>query len=538
MSVIAVTDEIEIVAFARDLGAPRYGGPLSSAERRLLRLADEYYVPGWILSELRKQMRAGKDALGDLFCTLRSAKKRRDLGAFYTPAFIVRPMVDWTLRQNPARIVDAGCGSGRFTQSLARITRAEIVAIDMDPLATLMTRASLAVLRYRNARVVNDDYLRIALPPFGGRTAFIGNPPYVRHHELSADVKAQASVTATRLGHSISGLAGLHALFFLQTAALAKKGDVGCFVTSAEWLDTNYGSIVRDLMTNGLGGTRIVSFPPDVVAFEDAMATAAISYFEVGSYPERISFLLEDNPKSRRKIDVGGNAVARAALMNSKRWSPMLRGDTLERDCDRPVLADIARVHRGTATGGNDFFVMTKRRARDLGIAEFCMPVISRAKEIQDADGIILDDKDRMVVLVIPPGFDRGSHPALDAYLRSGESGDWPDGPVCERWIPAHRKPWYLVKASRPLIVATYMARSAVRFALNPHGLALLNVGHGIYPKNPMPIDRARELVERLNAMRDEFVGLGRTYHGGLEKFEPREMERLPLPAGFTSAIV
>ena len=46
-------------------------------------------------------------------------------------------------------------------------------------------------------------------------------------------------------------------------------------------------------------------------------------------------------------------------------------------------------------------------------------------------------------------------------------------------------------------------------------------------PDNVVEIDR---LVAALNAARDRFVGQGRTYQGGLEKFEPGEVEGLPVP--------
>lgn len=38
-------------------------------------------------------------------------------------------------------------------------------------------------------------------------------------------------------------------------------------------------------------------------------------------------------------------------------------------------------------------------------------------------------------------------------------------------------------------------------------------------------------LVRYLNGARETFQGAGRTYHGGLEKFEPREMESLQVPS-------
>lgn len=93
--------------------------------------------------------------------------------------------------------------------------------MDLDPLATLLTRANLAVLGARKATVLNADYLTVRLPTHEGTTAWVGNPPYVRHHGLTPAAKRWAGKAARRLGHSVSGLAGLHALFFLATALRA-----------------------------------------------------------------------------------------------------------------------------------------------------------------------------------------------------------------------------------------------------------------------------------------------------------------------------
>ena len=71
------------------------------------------------------------------------------------------------------------------------------------------------------------------------------------------------------------------------------------------------------------------------------------------------------------------------------------------------------------------------------------------------------------------------------------------------------------------------MARQAPFFALNPDGLHILNVIHGLYPLSPLGDEQLTLLTETLNGMRETYRGLGRTYQGGLEKFEPREMERL-----------
>jgi hypothetical protein len=71
------------------------------------------------------------------------------------------------------------------------------------------------------------------------------------------------------------------------------------------------------------------------------------------------------------------------------------------------------------------------------------------------------------------------------------------------------------------------MARRAPVFALNPDGLVLVNIAHGLHPRSDMTQAALRELTRSLNRQRDAFRGSGRTYQGGLEKYEPREMERL-----------
>ncbi len=218
--------EYLIVRAASDLGATGIGGPLSRAEAALVRRAS--VLPAQDVSGLAEQIRAGADPLGDAFVALRSPLSRRAVGAFYTPPEIVAPMIAFAISHRPERLVDPGCGSGRFAAAGVRADPSlKVVAIDLDPLATLMTRAALAALGARNARVRQVDYLTVRLAKVPGKTAWVGNPPYVRHHDLTPAAKTWANQAAKRLGHSVSGLAGLHALFFLATALRATPGDVG-----------------------------------------------------------------------------------------------------------------------------------------------------------------------------------------------------------------------------------------------------------------------------------------------------------------------
>ncbi|MBI2942453.1 MAG: methyltransferase [Chloroflexi bacterium] len=531
--------ENRLVRLALDLGAAEIGGPLTPAERHLVEQASSNTAAdsavGAVVDEARASILAGSDPLGRELCRIRPAAARRAAGAFYTPPALVGPMLAWALSHRLDRLIDCGCGSGRFVAgAVRREPELAVVAVDIDPIATILTRANLAALGARRATVTQADYLTLDLPRIAGRTAFVGNPPYVRHHDLSAAAKDWAVATACRLGYTISTLAGLHVYFYLATAAHAQPGDVGCFVTSAEWLDVNYGAVVRDLLLNGLGGQAVHVVDPRAVPFEDAMTTAAIACFQVGGVPGTMRLrLVETTAEQLDLLDPGaGCELGRDTLVRADRWTPLLRGHRSAPDwTSQSPLRAIARVHRGVVTGANDFFILSRERARDLGLEAWCRPAITSAEEILRSGGVVRDGPERLLLLDVPADVDREAYPGLDAYLCDGERSHAGKPAISERYIASHRRPWWhLGLSAPPPIVATYMARQAPAFALNPDGLAVVNIAHGIYPFDDLGPDQLSCLVAALNDLRHTFTGRGRTYHGGLEKFEPREMEALLIP--------
>lgn len=524
--------EASLLRLALDLGADQIGGPLSASERELL--AEAEHVPpasNALVERSRAAILAGGDPLGEMLCRLRTPDQRRSLGAFYSPPSLVETMVDWVLHRQPGRVVDAGCGSGRFATEIARRSPAmPIDAVDIDPVATILTRAALRVTGAQHATVVQADYTTWTLPPAAGSTAFIGNPPYVRHHGLNGQAKAWAMDAGKRLGQKVSGLAGLHLHFYLATVLKSRTGDIGCLVTSAEWLDVGYGSSLRSLFLDGLGGQALHVVDPTAFAFVDVQTTALVACFERGTREQSIRVRRVSSPDDLGSLD-SGHLVSRAVLAGSVRWSGLVASSTSSPPREETVpLGSMARVHRGLVTGANSFFVLTRQRAKDFDLLPWCRPAITEGQEILQANGIIRDGPDRKLLLDIPREVDRAQHPALDAYLREGERDQEGAPALATRYIASRRKPWWFLghQPAAP-IVASYMARQAPAFALNPDRLALVNIGHGIFPTPELDDLQLSRLCAYLQENRHAFRGRGRTYQGGLEKFEPSEMERLPI---------
>ena len=59
-------------------------------------------------------------------------------------------------------------------------------------------------------------------------------------------------------------------------------------MTSAEWLDVNYGAIIRSLLLGRLGGRSLHVVEPKAEPFEGTQTTAVITAFEIGSQEESI----------------------------------------------------------------------------------------------------------------------------------------------------------------------------------------------------------------------------------------------------------
>lgn len=499
---------------------------LTSAERELVGAVQPPLLAQVSVDTLRTQILDGLDPLGDAFSLIRSPKVRRGSGAVYTPQSVVDAMLTWIAAQPKVdRFVDPGAGSGRFILAAGKaFPDAELIAVEMDPLASLMLRANLHVLRLdRRVTVLVQDYRDVVLSSVAGITAFIGNPPYVRHHVIAPNWKDWYSQKFARLGIKASALAGLHLHFFLKTQMLARPADIGAFVTSAEWMDVNYGSALRDLLLNQLGGVSLDVLDPSIETFPGTATTAAITCFRVG---ERTCPVRIRSVTTAADLDVlqGGVEVSREQLKATPRWSSVLRprrqdvGETIE-------LGEMCRVHRGQVTGANSVWIA---REQAVNLPERVkVPAVTKAKDLIEAGARLHSAAMLRRVIDLPANLDDlESHEqkTVREFLKWARAQGADQG-----YVARHRKAWWSVGLREPApILCTYMARRAPQFTLNACGARHINIAHGIYPRDAMSHDQLTRMVEWLNS--HVHISSGRTYSGGLTKFEPKEMERLRIP--------
>jgi hypothetical protein len=497
----------------------------SPSETGLARSASSIITAKPIVSSLKELIRSGHDPLGEVFCALRSSEERRERGATYTPTAIVKTMTKWASETNkPERIIDPGTGSARFLMCAGdAFPKADLIGIDIDPLAAILARANLATKGYaERSRIILGDYRRFK-EQIEGRTLYIGNPPYVRHHQIDSKWKNWLHTEASKLGFTASKLAGLHVHFFLSTVCNAKRGDFGTFITASEWLDVNYGSLIRSLVLNGLGGQGITVIDPKAQPFPDAATTAAITTFEIGAQPTSVFFRRIEDLKNLDGLNKG-RKIRRERLALESRWSHLLHAT--EKPPEGFVeLGEICRVHRGQVTGKNDVWIAGEHSKGLTGSVLF--RTITKAREVLDAGGLLDDSSKLRFVIDIPYDLDMldaTDRKSVTQFLKVAKTMGANKG-----YVAQNRKAWWSVQLRNPApIISTYMARRAPAFLVNKAGARHINVAHGLYPRDTMSKLAQETLVRYMQTNVSQH--LGRTYAGGLTKFEPREMERLIVP--------
>lgn len=512
----------ELAGVCVGLGAESMG-TLETAEELLVQRSSS--TGDESVAWFRNAILEGGDPLGDAYCELVTSENRRPLGQTYTPEVIIQSMMHWAKDSGrPARIIDPGAGSGRYLLAAAKaFPDASIIGADIDPLSTLMLRANIAVHGIQNrTRVHLGDYRSLALEEIDSPTLYIGNPPYVRHHQIDPEWKKWLLATAAARGLKASGLAGLHVHFFLATAEYARPGDYGAFITSAEWLDVNYGHLVRQLLLDALGGVSLHVLEPRSAPFADATTTGAITCFKVGTEPSSIKIRNVKEVSELGRLEKG-REISRARLVESNRWSVLVRTSPAL-PADYIELGELCRVHRGAVTGANKTWIASN----DVKLPEAVLfPSVTKAKDLFTAGDRLSAGHVLRNVIDLPMDLDvleKDDLKLVERFLRAAKRAS-----VHEGYVASSRKAWWRVglREAAP-ILATYMARRPPAFVRNDAEARHINIAHGLYPRQYLDSGTLDRLASHLGSAVS--LSQGRTYAGGLTKFEPKEMERLPVP--------
>lgn len=490
-----------------------------------------------ILEENRLRLQARLDSD-------KTSADRNRMGQFATPTTLAREILAHGVQLLPGgekiRFFDPGFGTGSFYSALRaiapdeRIESATGFEIDRhygEPARVFWQDSPLDVHL--------NDFTKTA--PEGQRAnLLICNPPYVRHHHLNSDQKAELQRrTEEACGVRISALSGLYCYFMGLAHPFMAEDGIAAWLIPSEFMGVNYGRMLKHYLLEKVTLLQIHRYDPQDAQFQDALVTSAVVWIK-NTLPPKDHAVIFSYGGTLAKPALS-RMVAATELSNEAKWTRYPQADNATLKA-KVTLGDLFEIKRGLATGDNGFFIMDRTQIEKRGLPMECFtPVLPGSRYLPDneikADRSGLPLIDRQLFLLntrLPVDEIAKRYPALKAYLETGEKGD---RPVADRYLCRSRKPWYAQenRASAP-IICTYMGRSReggkpFRFILNHSQATACNVFLMFYPR-PFLGRAAENTPEIMHAVWEFLNGIdetellehGRVYGGGLHKLEPKEL--------------
>src|SRR5579859_2165225 len=204
------------------------------------------------------QLEGERVALQEQCDSAKTQEERNRLGQFATPPALALEIMLFAKELIPSdqkvRFLDPAFGTGSFFSALllaftpGRVAAAAGFEIDTNYADKALEMGSETGLDLRFA-----DFTK-ALPPKAPRKfdLIVCNPPYVRHHHLTAGEKARLQkLTHGLSGVRLSGLTGLYCYFLLLADAWTSDDGVCVWLIPSEFMDVNYGVALKEyLLTN------------------------------------------------------------------------------------------------------------------------------------------------------------------------------------------------------------------------------------------------------------------------------------------------
>jgi len=437
--------------------------------------------------------------------------------------------------------------------------------------------------------------------------AFVGNLPYVRQEKIKNKEAEQKKVKDFLKDHGITytvkengklstepycpdNKADLHAYFWYYMVPFMKEGSRAGFLTSDTWLNTDYGTPLKEFINRYF---KIIAIIDSSVErwFEDAMVNTVITVVERTNdreaienneikfvrINERISELIKDMDdaiKIARNLERGkdskGVKIVRTMRQGDIDFSDIVKGKLFQylrapdeffrliNNDNMVPLENIMDIQFGIKTGANDFFYVedvtdkydeaqlkekfglrigeTKKlriirsgdKSEHVIEMKYLRPIIKGPKEYTDQGKLKVSGTTKKFVVVINEDDKSKVGRYAKEYLDYGENN--PSGePYAESKTCKARNPWWKLSPQIIPEMAFGMYFSSTF----------------IYPKTDFMLDNSMNLGNMKEEYKNDILSvysfmnsslsylyqdlLGRNYGGGAAGFKVYEVEKLPV---------
>ena len=484
--------------------------------------------------------------LEEKYITNSTVEHRKKYAQFFTPYRVAQFMAAWVMggSREIKTILDPSVGLGVFIRAIREylgsslatsqvISQVNIKGYDIDPQILAIAQQQLQQLDHpENIELLGQDYLFHDWE--SSYDAIICNPPYFKFQDFKTKNRALQEFS-DRLSINLTGFTNIYALFLLKSLHQLQDHGRCAYIIPSEFLNSDYGKTVKTYLLQYQSLRYVIIFNSQENLFDRALTTSCILLFCHDHQAPTIEFInitsLQDLNHLGQKLNLyphqpPNNRILYNSLNPNIKWRGYYQETHTHKYQNLIDFSAYAKVSRGIATGANDYFLFTREKAQALHISEqHLLPVISKANQVTNSffrgeDFQKLARENKPIYLFNANAVDNQDL-QVKKYILWGESLG-----IHQKYLTSHRNPWYAIEQRLPSpIWVSVFSRGGIRFIRNETAVRNLTTFHCIYLK-PLAMDKIDLLFAYLltDVARNIFADHRREYGGGLEKFEPNDL--------------
>lgn len=452
-------------------------------------------------------------------------------------------MVSYVLGADTDHVFDPACGAGAFLLAAKNLSmldgrRIRLLGTEIDPSSlqqakqTGLTETDLKGVEIRDF-VLDGPDRRFS--------AIVANPPYIRHHRISDSTKSALRLLTKRItGTVLDGRTGYHVFFFIKALERLAPGGRLAFIMPADTCEGVFAPALWKWVLDTFRLEAVVTFAHQATPFPNVDTNAVVFMISAARPASKFAWCKCNEASSTalhswvegRFPTTDNSALCSVTRDLQEGYETGLSRSPQERHVG-PVLGDYVTTMRGIATGGNEFFFMTRDQLMTLRIpVRYTLRAVGRTRDV-DGDEVTpktlerLEAAGRPTYLLSLDGRPDDEFPqAIRKYLNEGVKLG-----IDKRSLISQRSAWYKMERREvPPFLFAYLGRRSARFIRNTASVVPLTGFLCVYPR--VQERESTEKLWRLLNHPDTLANLHRvakSYGSGAIKVEPRALERVPL---------
>lgn len=474
------------------------------------------------------------------------------LGAYYTGSQIAEFLVRWAVRNSTDTILDPAFGGGVFLRAACRRLRelggdpaAQVHGVELDPVVHRRIGEKLCEDGVSQEHLIASDFFAITPDRVAPVDAVVGNPPFIRYHRFSGEMRARALSRAGEQGLKLSELSSSWLPFLVHSIGVLRPGGRIAMVIPFEIGHASYAIPVLRHLDRTFENVIFITFKRKL--FPDLSQDTLLLLAEGKGASTTGKFYIRDLEHAGDLAQIlsagrvpGVQTIDRQRVANGQQRLIEYRLPGKARELYAQLFAAehtaslgaLADVGIGYVTGANEFFHLGPAAAKEMGMPrEFLRACVRRGRALAGLQFTESDWKEGLSrgdagYLLHLPG--AGVLPQAAAqYVEEGVRKG-----VNRTFKCRTRSPWYRVPhVYMPDAFLTYMSGEFPRIVSNAAGVVAPNTLHILRVHQSAGMTgKALAALWRTSLTRLSAEIEGHALGGGMLKLEPTEAERVLVP--------